>query len=485
MKFSQIKDLINIKDKSGDFSKEILLSGVATDSRFTEKGDIFICSKGDNFDSAVFLNNLFEISMILADIKDKKTILSIYSGDKPIVFVDNLQETRDKLFDLFYSGVFDNLKIIGITGTNGKTTTAYLIYQLLKKLNKKAALLGTINYLIGDREIKSFLTTPDKFILRKLFSCIKKSNMEYVVMEVSSHALAQDRVRELSFDQAIFTNLTEDHFDYHENAENYFLAKTKIFDLLSSQGVVITNLDDDYGQRVFEKVKNKKIGISLESSNDIKVSDLVLSKEGISFSLNLAHKTSLVKTDLVGLFNVYNLLFAIVSIYTLGFKLNDFIEFIKTINPPKGRLQKVGPGVFIDYAHTPDALEKVLNTLKDVGYKKVILVFGCGGSRDKTKRAIMGRIASEKADFSIITSDNPRMEDPLEICKQIELGFKTNNYVIVSDRYQAIKKAIGMMDDKYCAVLIAGKGHEDYQIFKDKTVEFSDFQVVGEVLKNI
>ncbi len=376
-----------------------------------------------------------------------------------------------------------NLKIIGITGTNGKTTTVFLAYHLLKEMGQKSSLIGTIKYIIGSKVYKANLTTPGFIDLGKLLKKAEDSGSRFVVMEVSSHALAQGRVKGLKFSRCVFTNLSRDHLDYHKTLNNYFNTKKKLF---FSQGTPFSliNVDDRYGKKIFKKIK-RGLSFSITAQSDFKAENIVLGKRGSCFDLIFSGKSYPVKTRLCGRHNVLNILGAVSLVFTLGFSLPKLVRAVSNFKPVEGRLEPAAPDIFIDYAHTPDALDNALKSLREAGYEKIICVFGCGGDRDKGKRRAMGRIAAYEADFTFITSDNPRSEEPGKICSQVEKGFKKNNYLVIVDRRKAIREAIKVFlknkAGKSC-LLIAGKGHENYQIIKDKKIRFSDKRVVKELL---
>lgn len=397
-----------------------------------------------------------------------------------------------------------NLKIIGVTGTNGKTTTTFLIYHLLKKMGENPSLIGTIKYIIGSKVHKANLTTPGSIDLNKLLSEAKKSGSNFVVMEVSSHALVQERIKGLKFSRCLFTNLSRDHLDYHKTLNEYFKAKKKLFFPQEPQFSLI-NLDDRYGKKIFREMK-QGLSFAISAQSAFKAVNIVLSKKGSCFDLVFLGKSYSIKTRLCGKHNVLNILGAIGLVSTLGFSLSRLAKAVSSFRPVEGRLEQVAPDIFIDYAHTPDALKNVLKSLREVGYNKIICVFGCGGDRDKGKRSTMGRVAANGADYTFITSDNPRSEEPRKICYQIKKGFKEGKYSIIVDRRKAIKEAIKTFlknkTDKTC-LLIAGKGHENYQIIsagdesvfsfkgrpvsgwggKIKKIPFKDKQIVKEFLR--
>ena len=377
-----------------------------------------------------------------------------------------------------------NLEIIGITGTNGKTTTAFLIYHLLKKMGKKASLVGTIKYIIGSKSYKAKLTTPGFIELSKILKKIKKVGSDFVVIEVSSHGIVQGRIKGLKFSRCLFTNLSRDHLDYHKTMKNYFFAKKKFF-VSQKNAFSFINIDDGYGKNIARGLK-KASSFAIKSGADFRAENIVLEKKGSHFQIVSSRKRYKVKTHLCGRYNVLNILGAVGLVSSLGFPISKVVAAVSSFKPPLGRLEPVAKDIFIDYAHTSDALSNTLGNLRESGYEKITCLFGCGGDRDKGKRRLMGQISSLKSDFTFITSDNPRSEEPLEICSQIEKGFKTKNYSVIVDRRKAIEAAIKFFlqnKSKNSCLLIAGKGHEDYQIIKDKRIPFSDKKIVKQLLK--
>ena len=377
-----------------------------------------------------------------------------------------------------------NLKIIGITGTNGKTTTAFLIYHLLKKIGQKTSLIGTIKYIIGPKAYKARLTTPGFVEMGEIFKKIKESESDFVVIEVSSHGLVQGRVKGLKFSRCLFTNLSRDHLDYHKTMKNYFNAKKKLF--FSQKNLIsFINIDDSYGKKI-AKGLNKAFSFAIKAPADFKAENISLRKNGSCFEIESSSERYKIKTRLCGRYNILNILGAVSLVSSLGFPLSKVVKAVNGFKPPLGRLEPVAKDLFVDYAHTPDALNNTLGNLRESGYEKIVCLFGCGGDRDKGKRSLMGQVASLKADFTFITSDNPRSEDLLKICSQIEKGFKNKNYLVVVDRYKAIGLAIKFFlknKSNNSCLLIAGKGHEDYQIIKDKRIPFSDKRIVKQFLK--
>ncbi len=382
------------------------------------------------------------------------------------------------------------MQYIGITGTNGKTTTASLVYHILSKLGKKASLVGTIKHIVVSKEQKSNYTTPDFLSLRKILKKAKDAESEFVVIEVSSHAIAQERIRGIKFTRCLFTNLSRDHLDYHLTLENYFDTKKSLF-LANREAISLINLDDPYGEKLLPEL-NRALSYGNSQSAHFRVKNIKLDNKSCCFDLIYLDKTYPVKASLSGQYNVMNILGAISLVLSLGFPVDKVIKAVSSFKAPEGRLEPVEENIFVDYAHTPDALEKVLESLKGIKYKKIICLLGCGGDRDKGKRVLIGKVAAKLADYTFITADNPRSEDPALICQDIAKGFTKSNYSIVLDRKAAIKQAIekfGAEDEKLnknnpnqTCLLVSGKGHEDYQIIGEKRIPFKDREVIKEVI---
>ena len=384
---------------------------------------------------------------------------------------------------VFYGHPSLQLQTAGITGTNGKTTVTFLLKHLLDVAERPCGLIGTVRYVVGPRELPAARTTPEADDVQRLLREMRDVNCRAAVMEVSSHALDQGRVRGVEFDAAVFTNLTQDHLDYHETMESYFAAKSLLFEQLSSQthkrGTAVINIDDRYGRRLFDSIGQRVNTITYgQSSNAMfRATDLRTDLHGTQYSLHAGGKSYLVRLPLFGPFNVYNSLAALASMQALGHDVRKSVDALKDAPQVPGRLEMVaGPKtfrVFVDYAHTPDALENVLRTLRALEPQRLITVFGCGGDRDKAKRGPMGRAAEELSDICIVTSDNPRSEDPEAICRQISASLRGSNHETILDRRAAIRRAVAMAGPGDI-VLVAGKGHEDYQEFADRKVPFDD-----------
>ncbi|MCM8757883.1 MAG: UDP-N-acetylmuramoyl-L-alanyl-D-glutamate--2,6-diaminopimelate ligase [Candidatus Omnitrophica bacterium] len=465
--------------------KDIDIKGITCDSRKVKKDFIFVAIKGFKDDGFRFIPEAIKRgAKVVVSYRMPKT--KDISGASCII-VKNTRKTLSELSSILFKAISQKIKLIGITGTNGKTTTAYFIENILKRNGKAPLVIGTIDYHFKDKYFPSLNTTPSIEDTYNLFSEAVKEGINYAVMEVSSHALSQDRVAGLHFSYAIFTNLSRDHLDYHKRIENYFSSKAKLFLKLNREDFAIINYDDPYGKKLLKLTKAKIISYGLNKKADFFAYKIKLRPQGSLFTVKSSQGRFDFFSPLIGRYNLYNILAGICFAFSEGLNLNSIREAMVEFNPPSGRLQKVKVPldyhVFVDYAHTPSALKEVLLTLKGIFKKRIILVFGCGGDRDRGKRPQMGRIATELADLSIITSDNPRSEDPLKIAKDILRGIKKKNYKMIIDRKEAIFYALSSAkrDD---VVLIAGKGHENYQIIKDKKFFFNDCKVVQEYFKS-
>jgi UDP-N-acetylmuramoyl-L-alanyl-D-glutamate--2,6-diaminopimelate ligase len=379
----------------------------------------------------------------------------------------------------FYGYPDKNLTLVGITGTNGKTTTAYLIKSILEAAMRKTGLIGTIKHFDGKNWIKAENTTPESLDLTKLFTTMVKNKSSDCILEVSSHALTLDRVFGLDFKVAVFTNLTQDHLDFHKDLKEYGASKQLLFSNLKTASSAVLNRDDAFGATV--KTPAQKLFYSLENKADITGRILDLGPDKIRLVVLFPEYELELISPLAGRHNAYNLVAAAGAAYALGVPPFAIQKGLRTMKSVPGRLERIARNVYIDYAHTPDALKNLLVTAREFTPGKVIVVFGCGGDRDKEKRPLMGKWATELAGFTIITSDNPRTEDPLEIIEAIRVGTTKSNYEIIADRYEAIQRALALAgpDD---VVLIAGKGHEDYQIIGTEKRPFSDQAVVQKIL---
>ena len=391
------------------------------------------------------------------------------------------------------------MRMVGVTGTNGKTTTTHMIRHILKAQGFKVGVIGTVHIMIGDTSYPIHNTTPDVVDLQHILHQMVQENVEYCVMEVSSHALALGRVSGVEFDTAVFTNLTQDHLDFHKTFENYLAAKCKLFEQVSAPNQVkdnkgaVINIDDSYGYRVMEKTTAPTITYSTLGKGTLNASDVHMSTKNSQYTVNYKGESYPVSMNTTGLFNVYNTLAAIGACLQEGISMEAIDTALKTFSSVPGRFELIEEGqdfaVVVDYAHTPDGLQNILETAKAIKENRIIIVFGCGGDRDATKRPIMGRIAAEYGDKIYVTSDNPRTEDPVQIVKDVEVGVKEalregTSYEVIVDRREAINHAIH--DAKAGdIVIIAGKGHENYQILKNETIHFDDREEARKALKEI
>ena len=447
-----------------------------TNSRLIKPGQTFVALKGYTVDGHDYIEDAIK-NGATAVIAQKEVNCSV-----PVTVVENSAEYYQKLLVKEYKDEFKDLKLIGITGTNGKTTSAYLTYQMLLDLGKKAAYIGTIGFMCGDYFKELPNTSPEILTTYKLLAKAKEMECEYVVMEVSNFALDQKRIEGLEFVAGAFTNLTEDHLDYHKTMENYLKAKLLLTDYIKKDGVLLVNKDDEASKKFIERFKNTKTFGYGNADYDILSDDIYPDHTDIIFKVN--EKEYKVTTNLTSKFNVYNYFTMFSILHELGFKINELIEKTKYLKAPKGRCEtyKVKDGfAVVDYAHTPDAVLKTVTAYKELAKARVITLVGCGGDRDPMKRPIMGEIASNYSDYVIFTNDNPRTEDPENIMKDILKGVKKDNYEVCLDRREAIKKALDMIQ-KDDIVLLLGKGHEDYQILGHTKVHLDDSE---EILKYI
>lgn len=468
----RLKELLQSIDIHTDLDIEI--KGISCDSRKIKKGYLYIAIKGNVYDGNDYIEDVLKnkAAYVLSD--------SI-RGDN-ILYVPNLNELKAKLFYTFYKFPQDKLKIIGITGTNGKTSIAYILYDLLNKLNAKTMYIGTLGIYDDDYYQELANTTPDCGIIAEELYKANKRKTKYVIMEVSSHALASNRVDLIDFTGAIFTNLTHEHLDYHLTMENYLKCKQKLFNSLNKEAFAVINYDDKYNERIIEHCKAKIIPYGLETKEN-KINNISRGLDGVRFNIGCYEN---IESKLLGIINIYNLSAAFLCAKELGFNEDLIISKIKEINTINGRLEKIYHGeytVILDYAHTPDAMEKVLMEIKPLVSNRLIVLFGCGGNRDTSKRPLMGKIATSLGDVIYLTSDNPRFEDPLNIIKDILRGCKNENKIVIEgNREKAIQKALKEIE-KGDILMILGKGHEEYQIIGDNHIKCSDKEMINRWLQ--
>jgi len=456
----------------GVFQHDIEIKNICIDSRHVIEGSLFVCIVGANIDGHKFALSAEErgAAAILAEHELPQVRI-------PVIIVPDTKEALATVTANFYGNPADKLKLIGVTGTNGKTTVTYIVKNILEACGKKVGLIGTNNNMIMQEVVHAERTTPDALELHELFKRMLDSGCEYVIMEVSSHALDRKRVFGCHFEVGAFTNLTGDHLDYHDTMQNYLLAKMKLFDNSDKK---LINFDDQSGQIIAKKYDVIKYGID---SGDLRAKDIKLLNDRVEFKCCYDEEEHYMCLGIPGKFSVYNALTAIGICLNLGISLEKISQGLATARGVVGRIEVVETGkdftVLIDYAHTPDGLRNVLETVRGFCQGRLIVVFGCGGDRDRTKRPLMGSIASDLADFVIITTDNPRTEEPIEIIKDIELGMGDGEYRLIENRRDAIKYALDYAK-KNDIIILAGKGHETYQILKDKTIHFDEREVIAE-----
>ncbi len=475
----RLKRLIQkIADLEVKGSKDIEITGLCANSKVVAPGNLFIAKKGLAHDGTRFIPDAVAAGAvaILTDMYDP--FLQVTQLIHP-----DVASIEAKLAAEYYHNPSSELKIIGITGTNGKTTSSFLIKHLLDKAGLLAGLIGTIEWIVGDHRFPTSMTTLDTITNHKLLREMASAGCKSCVMEVSSHGLDQKRVEEIDFDIAVFTNFSQDHLDYHKDMESYKNAKAKLFSRLREDKWAIFNADDP----VQFVTKAKTLTYAIDNQADLMAKELKLSDKGIQFIASYQGQEVLCKSPLVGRFNIYNLLATIAVGLCSKVALEECIAFIKSFKGVLGRLERVKNGrglhIFVDYAHTEDALSRVLETINGIKKGNLLTVFGCGGDRDQDKREKMGRVASRLSDEVIITSDNPRNEDPEAIVKQILQGVPEKFPVTVElDRECAIRRAIQKMG-KDDILLIAGKGHEKKQIFANRVIPFDDVEIAQALVK--
>jgi UDP-N-acetylmuramoyl-L-alanyl-D-glutamate--2,6-diaminopimelate ligase len=462
------------------------ISSLCFDSREAVPGSLFFALPGKHSDGTAFIQEAAKRGATAA-IAEKAVPDSLC----PVVIVPDARAAMADIGSAFFDHPDRVLKCVGVTGTNGKTTTTYLIRHIFEHAAQRCGLIGTIKYIVADEDRPAPHTTPESIDIQKILSEIRDTGGRAVAMEVSSHAIAQKRVKGIEFDAAAFTNLTQDHLDYHGSMDAYFEAKAGLFEALASQknkkGRAIVNLDDRYGQRLVDqfskRLKILTFGRSVHA--EFRASAIRQEMSGTTFTLEARGRSYLVRSPLIGLFNVYNTLTAIAATVTCGVEMRTAINALAAAPQIPGRLERVPAKrnfqVFVDYAHTDDALRNVLRTLRELNPSHIITVCGCGGDRDRAKRPLMAAAAAELSDHVIITSDNPRTEDPEEILKNMQAGLRGQAHEKITERETAIRRAIELIGPGGI-VLIAGKGHEKFQEFADTKVPFDDVAVADRAI---
>lgn len=491
-----LKDIISTLDAQelqGD--QNVSIQDITADSRAVKPNSLFIALDGATVDGHNYIDKAVAAGAVAVIVSKPVTV----PDDVCVITVSDTRQAMMVCVPYFFDYPANRMRMVGVTGTNGKTTTTHMIRHILKAQGHKVGVIGTVHIMIGDTSYPIHNTTPDVVDLQHILHQMVQENVEYCVMEVSSHALALGRVSGVEFDTAVFTNLTQDHLDFHKTFENYLAAKCKLFEQVSASDQVkdnkgaVINIDDSYGHRVMEKTTAPTITYSTLGKGTLNASDVHMSTKNSQYTVNYKGESYPVSMNTTGLFNVYNTLAAIGACLQEGISMEAIDTALKTFSSVPGRFELIEEGqdfaVVVDYAHTPDGLQNILETAKAIKENRIIIVFGCGGDRDATKRPIMGRIAAEYGDKIYVTSDNPRTEDPVQIVKDVEVGVKEalrdgTSYEVIVDRREAINHAIH--DAKAGdIVIIAGKGHENYQILKNETIHFDDREEARKALKEI
>ena len=491
-KLSELALLIPDAKIIGD---DVQISGIEHDSRKVTAKNIFVCMEGAHVDGHNFISQAVN--------KGAVAILTARKNFTPpenisaIIVPDMLNELA-VIVPYFYDYPARAMRVIGVTGTNGKTTTTYLLREIFKSAGFKVGLIGTIQILIGDKKFPNPNTTPNVIDLQHVFAEMRDKKIQVVVMEVSSHALAENRVAGVEFDTAIFTNLTQDHLDFHGTMENYLRAKAKLFDMVSRRGrkqnkTAVVNVDDAAAEKILKHCLCKKISYSVKNSSDLQAVEIQLGIRNLEFEIKsssfiIPNSSFQIALHITGFFNVYNVLAAIGAALAENIRPDVIKLALENFKSVPGRFERVFAdvpfAVIVDYAHTPDGVKNVLETARQIVTGKIITVFGCGGDRDNKKRPIMGKLAAELSDVVIATSDNPRTEDPEKILDDIEAGIGDKIHERIVDRRTAIFRAIELAAAGD-VVLILGKGHENYQILNTGTIHFDDREVANEAIMEV
>jgi UDP-N-acetylmuramoyl-L-alanyl-D-glutamate--2,6-diaminopimelate ligase len=471
-----------------DTKENPMITSIEMDSREVKKGSLFICINGYTVDGHDYAKKAQENGAVAVLAERPLDDLQI-----PVVLVKDSKRAMAVLADIYYGQPTHNMHLIGVTGTNGKTTTTHIIEKILNVATKKTGLIGTMYIKIAD-ELKNVKnTTPESLTLQKTFHEMKEKEVTHAIMEVSSHALHLGRIHGCDFNVAVFTNLTQDHLDYHKTMESYKYAKGLLFAQLGNRfdhedvKIAVLNADEEASEEFIKMTAAKILTYGIETSADVMAKEIKMTSKGTEFDLFTPVGTKKVTINMVGKFSVYNVLAAVSACLASSIDLDTIIQAIEAMEGVRGRFELVDGGqdftVIVDYAHTPDSLENVLQTIKQFAEGKIFCVVGCGGDRDKTKRPLMARIATKFSDEPIFTSDNPRSEDPAMILQDMEAGVSGEHYHLISNREKAIHFAIehAKKDD---VILIAGKGHETYQIIGNETFDFDDKEIALKAINN-
>lgn len=484
MHFGELVEELDLLSAGGDQTTPV--SGIAYDSRRVEPGFLFVAIKGFRTDGHLYIREALERGAA-GVILEKRVSLP---GGVPWAQVPNSRRALALIAARFFGHPSRFLSLTGVTGTNGKTTTTHMLAAIYRQRGQ-VGLIGTIYNLVGDRILPVDHTTPEAVELQKLLREMVDAGVANAVMEVSSHALALSRVEGSRFAAAVFTNLSQDHLDFHPTLEDYFAAKAKLFRMLSPTSPAVINHDDPWGRELTRLSTGKVITYGLGKDCDVRAVHVTVHSDGVSFRVESTWGSFPVRLRLTGMFNVYNALAAAACSLVQGFSPGEVRKGLADLRGVPGRFERVDRGqdfvVIVDYAHTPDGLANVLRAARQIAAGRLMVVFGCGGDRDRKKRPLMGEVAVRNADLTIITSDNPRTEEPMAIIKEIEHGARKvpgGRYLVEPDRRRAIRAALQIARGSD-VIVVAGKGHEDYQIIGEERLPFDDRQVVAELLEEL
>ena len=474
---------MNIKELF-DVDYDLEITGISVDSRQVLPGDLFVCIKGYTVDGHQFAKKAEEAKAAAIVCEHHLDGIKI-----PQIIVASTGAELPRLANIIFDEPTKKLNLFGVTGTNGKTTVAYILEHLLKNFLGNVGYIGTNGIRYGEVTIDPINTTPEALSLQKCFYDMVEGKVENVAIEVSSHALDLKRVDYCEFKAAIFTNLTPEHLDFHPTMEDYFEAKYKLYTKIAPGGYAIINIDDDYGVRIVNRLKEKGTSVytyAIEEAADFQAVDIQMTATGTKFTLKHAKGAFEVHTPLLGTFNVYNVLGAMGAVYSAGLPLEKAIQSVSTLPGIDGRMELINEGqdftVIVDYAHTPDGVEKVLEFVSDIKQNTIKVVMGCPGDRDRTKRPVIAKLITQYADDAIFTTDDPHSEDPIHILDDMIAEFEDESYEVIVDRTAAIEAVINKAR-KNDIILIAGRGHQKVQYWKDNDIELDDREVVKEMLR--
>lgn len=482
MELTQLLNSVHAIQVTGEVQRRDA-ADIVYDSRKVQKNSVFVAIKGYKTDGHKFLQDAINKGAVAVVVENENSIPDEFVAHAQIakIVVKDCRKALAELSRGFYKNPTNKIKLIGITGTNGKTTSTFILKNILQTAGYKTGLVGTIANYVGDQKIDSKLTTPESNDLNRMFYDMISAGCSHAIMEVSSHSLILNRVYGLDFSAAIFSNITSDHLDFHNTFDEYLKAKKILFDGLSSNSFAIINSDDVSANEIVKDSKAKVITYGISDNSDYQIKNIKYDLNGTDFTISNNKIEYSINTSLIGTFNAYNATSAFATAHSLGVNANKIIEGIKSSPQVPGRFEVIGKGkkkVIVDYSHTADSLEKALQAIREIVKDKnqIVTVFGCGGDRDKTKRPIMGKVASDMSDKVFVSSDNPRTENPYDIIKDIIKGISKNNYEIEENREEAIAKAIQSSNDD-AVILIAGKGHENYQEINGIRNHFSDQEI--------